>query len=265
MLDVFYCVDGADRGRGWLKFSIDSLLRHHKDARVFVASECPFEYKDTVWIDAAPYIERFGMERIQGIVKNGMHPSPMQTFRLATPCLDELKDVGSVLYLDIDTEIVRPGLDELPQGGFDADVMALFEHSQHGKDSTSIMLEDLELRAEMSEHTVNRLKDGGYFNSGVMLMNLSWWRKNHPDWSDDLPHVIDLAVRHHRIVVDQDISNVVLTAVPLAPEFNVMPDTDVQYYVKDPCVVHYANMSKYKTSAYPPPEVRAKLVKSVKT
>lgn len=265
MVNVLYCVNGDVRGRSWLRHSIDSLLRSHRESRIFVASDSPFSYGGAFWIDAVPYIERFGMRRIQSVSKMGMHPSPMQIFRLAAPCLDELKSVDAILYMDIDTEVVRPGIDMLPAGGFGADVMALFEHSKHGDKSTSIMLADQELRSEMSDHTVRRLKGGGYFNSGVMLMDLSHMRKNHPGWDKELPHVIDMAVRHHRVVVDQDISNVVLDAVPIAPEFNVMPDTDVQYNVKNPCVVHYADMSKYRSSVYPPPNVRAKLTKSLGT
>ncbi len=260
-MDFLYCVNDGKRGRSWMEYSIKSLLEHTKGhaVRIFVASDAPYAAPGVTWIDARSYIDRFGMKKISEVTKLGMRPSPMQIFRLAAPCLKELDSVDTLLYIDIDTEIVGNGLETLPWSGFHADVMALYEHSQHGKESTEIMLKNGELLEMMADSTKERLKAGGYFNSGVMLMDLNHMRSQHPKWAQELPHIIQMAVKHHRCVVDQDICNVILTAKPLDPKFNVMPDTDVCYNVPAPCLLHYANMSKYHSSVYPPPEVRAKI------
>jgi lipopolysaccharide biosynthesis glycosyltransferase len=75
---------------------------------------------------------------------------------------------------------------------------------------------------------------------------------------------IEMAVKHHRVVVDQDITNVIFDATSLPSEFNVMPDTDVKIPSVQPEIIHYANMSKYRTSEYPPPKVRAKILQPQK-
>jgi hypothetical protein len=43
-----------------------------------------------------------------------------------------------------------------------------------------------------------------------------------------------------------------------------MPDTDVKIPSVKPEIIHYANMSKYRTSEYPPPKVRAKILQPQK-
>lgn len=263
MLNILYCVDGGARGRSWLEYSIKSLLRHCSpdELRIFVASDSEYRREGTVWIDARPYIEEFGLGAISEVTKEGRHPSPMQIFRLAAPCVAELAEVDTVLYIDIDTEILSSDLRDLPWGGLGADVSALYEHSAHGNKSTEVMLASPELVGMMDADTVKRLKSGGYFNSGVMLMDLGHMRASHPDWSQALPHIVRMAVKHHRCVVDQDICNVVLTAKPMDPKFNVMPGTDVNWRVDNPCVLHYANSSKYRSQTYPPADVRAMVVK----
>ena len=263
-INVLYCVNSDARARRWMEYSIDSLLKMYgkaKGVNVFVASDSPYSRNGVRFIDARPYIEKYRLSDIQKIQKHGRTPSPMQVFRLAAPCIKELEDFNKILYIDIDTEIAGTGLSWLFEQEFNADVMALFEHSKHGSDSTRVMLADQELVKMMSGTTISRLQKGGYFNSGVMLMNLAHIRRRYPNWGEILPSIVDMAVRHHRIVVDQDIINVVFDALPLPTVFNVMPDTDVAVPDRPPVIVHYANTSKYKTTSYPPPSVRQKIIK----
>ena len=263
-INVLYCVNSDARARRWMEYSIDSLTKMFgkaKGVNIFVASDTPYSRDGVRFIDARPYIEKYRLSDIQKIQKHGRTPSPMQVFRLAAPCIKELEDFNKILYIDIDTEIAGTGLSWLFEQEFNADVMALFEHSKHGSDSTRVMLADQELVKMMSGTTISRLQKGGYFNSGVMLMNLAHIRRRYPNWGEILPSIIDMAVRHHRVVVDQDIINVIFDALPLPTVFNVMPDTDVAVPDRPPVIVHYANTSKYKTTSYPPPSVRQKILK----
>lgn len=261
-VNILYCVDGGARGRAWMEYSIDSLRKHLTEkVNIFVASDAPYSAPDVTWIDARRYIDKYGMRLITTIKKEGRTPSPMQIFRLAAPCLTELKHLDTILYIDIDTEIVARGLSKLFEKKFDADVLALVEHSRHGNESTRIMLATPELRKMMSIHTYTRLRNNGYFNSGVMVMNLKRIREKHPRWEASIPYFIKMAVKHHRCVVDQDITNVIMDALPLPPEFNVMPDTDVVIPQEAPILIHYASSSKYDSPSYPPANLREKVLK----
>ena len=260
-INIFYCVNSSPTARKWMEYSIDSIRNLYgkaKGVKIFVASDTPYVAEGVQWIDAVPYIRQYGISRISQVQKHGRTASPMQIFRLAAPLIKEFENIDRILYLDIDTEVVGSGLTELLDKDFDADVMALTEHSGHGNTSTSIMLRDSELLGMMSPHTVSRLRDGGYFNNGVMVMNLKRMRRAHPTWGKQLPLFIEMAVKHHRVVVDQDISNVILDSIPLPPEFNVMPDTDVVIPKVPPVLIHYANTNKYKSQIYPPKGLKEK-------
>ena len=262
-ISVFYCVNGSPVARRWMEYSIASLRRLYGKANgleFFVASDEPYIAQGVKWIDARPYISQYGIAKISQVKKHGRTASPMQIFRLAAPLIKEFANKDRILYLDIDTEVVGCGLTGLLAKDFNADVMALVEHSGHGNTSTSIMLRDEELLGMMTSHTKARLRNGGYFNNGVMVMNLRRMRAAHPDWDKQLPRYIEMAVKHHRVVVDQDISNVVLDAIPLAPEFNVMPDTDVAIPKTPPVLIHYANTNKYKSQTYPPKGLKEKCI-----
>lgn len=254
-INVFYCVDSSSIGRRWLGFSIKSLFQVVKDTsslHIFVASDTPYENPHAIWIDANPYIKTFNLSKISQVTKNGRHPSPMQIFRIVAPWVTELNHISKLLYLDIDTEVVSPSFSDVLEKEFDADVLAVQEHSKHGDESSVIMLSKEELYDLMSNATQERLKVGGYFNSGVMVMNLTHLREHHTDYVSWCHMVVDMAVKHHRKVVDQDICNVVLDALPLDSTMNVMPDTDVPIPSSSPKVIHYANTAKYRERDYPP-------------
>lgn len=255
MLTFLYCVNENPKAREWLAYSITSLKRYlgrKFPISIFVASDVPYQNDGVRWIDARPYITRYQLDKITQIRKEGRIPSPLQVFRLAAPLVEELKNIDRLIYLDIDTEVVNDGLEHLLEEDFDADVLALEEHSKHGNDSSRIMLESSELRSLMSPNTIERLSNGGYFNSGVLVMNLKRIRRVHPNWGHMLPKYIDMAIKHHRCVVDQDIANVIFDAKPFPPRFNTMPDTDAAMEKADPVIVHYANIAKYRQSNYPP-------------
>lgn len=255
-MSILYCVDSGQLGRTWLNYSIDSLLRikmTDSKCRIYVASETPFEREGVTWIDARPYVSLFQLNEIGKIKKEGRTPSPMQIFRIVAPWVKELENTERILYVDIDTEIVSPeiaSIYERPMG--DIDVYALYEHSKHGNESTQRMLSIKELYEEMSDATRRRLRSGGYFNSGVMIMNLARLRERHRESVTWVRKLVGLAVKHHYKVVDQDILNVVLDAEELNPRANIMPDTDVKIPFGSPIIIHYANSAKYKSSCYPP-------------
>ena len=248
---VLYAVDGSSRSREWLDVSLDSLDRFlNRNIDVFVASDVRFDRNGCKWIDARRYIKKYGLDRIRSVKKLGMTPSPMQMFRICAHEIDELKGANKLLYLDIDTEIISGEINRVFEIDVNSDVAGLYENSQHGNDSTRIMLGSRELLNEMDGRTVKRLKNGGYFNSGVMLMNLDEMRERLKGWGGKISRVVDIAVRHHRIVVDQDIINVEWTADPLPKRFNVI--RGVVNDCNDPVILHYAGTEKYKMSEYPP-------------
>ena len=78
-------------------------------------------------------------------------------FRFKLP--DLLKNLDKVLYLDCDV-IVRTSLKELYEIPFE--------------DNAVLMIKDVESKKE-----AKRLDIKNYFNAGVMLINLDYWRKNN--------------------------------------------------------------------------------------
>lgn len=134
-----------------------------------------------------------------------------------------LRDYSKAVYIDADTVIARdiqPLLDFEPIGA----VAAFNEGQLNLEDNPSF-------------------KDAAYFNSGVMVVNLPYWRaqrvhekalkvaKNFEDWTGS---------------TDQDILNVIFrnnwTPLPMSYNYmvNIFPDVEL----KDPLVVHWAGKAK---------------------
>lgn len=106
-------------------------------------------------------------------------------FRLKLPSL--LPNVDKILYLDCDI-LARTSLEEL----YNTDV----------KKYATAMISDVE-----SEKEAKRLNIKKYYNAGVMLLNLDYWRKN-----DIEKKLFDYTVKNKKTILwqDQDIINVVL-------------------------------------------------------
>ena len=124
------------------------------------------------------------------VIKNGDKMEPTHVtlpayFRIKLPSL--LKDFDKILYLDCDV-IVRTSLKEL----FEQDV----------KDKAVLMTLDAESQKEAQRLSINR-----YFNSGILLINLDYWRKN------DVENRLFNYIRDNQSKIlwfDQDVINVVL-------------------------------------------------------
>lgn len=106
-------------------------------------------------------------------------------FRFKLPSL--LPNVDKILYLDCDV-LARTSFEEL----YNADV----------KKYAVAMISDVE-----SEKEAKRLNIKKYYNAGVMLINLDYWRKN-----DIEKKLFDYAMKNKKTILwqDQDIINVVL-------------------------------------------------------
>ncbi len=106
-------------------------------------------------------------------------------FRFKLPSL--LPNVDKILYLDCDI-LARTPLEEL----YNTDV----------KKYATAMISDVE-----SEKEAKRLNIKKYYNAGVMLLNLDYWRKN-----DIEKKLFDYTVKNKKTILwqDQDIINVVL-------------------------------------------------------
>lgn len=118
-------------------------------------------------------------------------------FRFKLPEL--LPTLDKILYLDCDV-IIRSSLNEL----FDIDL----------KDKSAAMVEDVDASKELE-----RLNLQHYYNSGIMLINLDYWRKNDIQ-SKLFKYVSDNA---EKIVwQDQDVINAVLAGsiLPISNKWN---------------------------------------------
>ena len=152
------------------------------------------------------------------------------------------KELERVLYLDGDL-IVRRKLDEFydqPLAPYSAVVV---------RDYGNITKQDLR-RLQFSETAV-------YFNSGVMLVNLEYWRKAHV-----AEHCIQYFSEHPERIVydDQDLLNVVLagTTAIASPTWNAqdffyrrdyvaatsLSKEEYAKLIKDPAVVHFTRTPK---------------------
>ena len=106
-------------------------------------------------------------------------------FRFLLP--EVLPKVDKILYLDCDV-IVRTSLEEL----FNTDI----------KNSPAAMVLDVETKKESERLNIKK-----YFNAGVMLINLGYWRKNAIS-----AELFEFGKKHKDIILwqDQDIINCVL-------------------------------------------------------
>ena len=98
-----------------------------------------------------------------------------------------LPNVGKILYLDCDV-IVRNSLEEF--------------YTMPVKDSAALMILDAESKQESK-----RIEYKNYFNAGVMLINLDYWRKNNVE-----KRLFDYAKENADTILwqDQDVINIVL-------------------------------------------------------
>ena len=143
--------------------------------------------------DLAKYYEReisiktIDQSYFKGMITHNRYPLPMY-FRFLLPKV--LKDADRVLYLDCDT-IIRGTLREMYCTDLSGRACAVVEDQQ---------CDDVEI--------INRLNiTSPYFNSGVMLLNLDYWRNNHI--TSDLLLFIK-ANPQKCVYPDQDALNVVL-------------------------------------------------------
>lgn len=98
-----------------------------------------------------------------------------------------------------------------------------------------------EIQANYQENPA--FADSAYFNSGVMIIDLNYWRINNI--ADEL---IELALRFTNWTgaSDQDILNVVFRSKwsPLSINFNYLLNIYTKLDVPDPIIVHFAGKSK---------------------
>lgn len=153
------------------------------------------------------------------------------------------EEIGKVLYLDCDT-LVLQSLDEL----WDIDL-------------SGYALAAVEDVITYSDHWLDHDDSVGYFNAGVMLINLRYWRENNAKdrFMSFLSRYSD-QIRHH----DQDALNGVFYDRKLLIEnkWNTFPRFCEKKYreeypeyekicSKDPCIVHFTGRKKpWNTRSY---------------
>lgn len=187
------------------------------------------------------------LTRTHGLPVNAAYPSPVQFLRFflheALP-----SSIDRVLYIDIDTLVCRS-------------LIPLFKTDLRGCAVAAV--EDLDTQA-----SCKRLRipvSHGYFNSGVMLMQLPTWRQHNitPRLEQHAVHRReDPAFWHYP---DQDSLNVVLhdDRLPLPPEWNLYACTRWfqprelsparQAALAKPGILHFTGLEKPWLLEKPPP------------
>lgn len=136
---------------------------------------------------------------------------------------DVARDYQKAIYIDSDCIIAR-------------DIAPLLEYSL-----VTPVAAFPETHLELADN--NTFKDASYFNSGVMVLDLRWWRSQRisgklmktastlTDWTGN---------------TDQDVLNVVFRNnwTPLPMSFNYLINVYPNIEMKDPLVVHWAGKQK---------------------
>lgn len=174
----------------------------------------------------------------QNLKKSGRFPDAIY-YRLL---IEELlpPDITKLLYLDSDI-IVREDL--LPLWETPLDNYALAAVPDKGISKIS---------------SLNLAKDGSYFNSGVLLINLSWWREHN------LRLNIYTFLENNSSNLefpDQDALNIVLQGkwLPLPQKWNVLSwyfeqhSEEVKTEITNPAIIHFTGLKKpwNRTSQHP--------------
>lgn len=155
------------------------------------------------------------------------------------------EEIQKVIYLDGDM-IVRHSLDELWNANIENHAVGVVtDMALDSKDFTRLGYDE----------------GYGYFNAGMLLINLNYWRKHH--LKDTFLHLIE--TQPDRIVLhDQDVLNIILynQKMELSVKFNcqngfLMKEEysemgkwknkykdDIKSAVKDPVIVHYTDTIK---------------------
>jgi lipopolysaccharide biosynthesis glycosyltransferase len=244
-----------------------SVLKNNKDVSVFVLSEGLNEgnlntIKSEVEINGGKFyfllvdnkiIGKFPMPNVEEL----KHISVATYYRLLIDTLLP-DDVEKVLYLDCDI-IVRKSLEDLWNLNLEEYAIAAVGQPQSDGDCKRLGL-DLAY---------------GYFNAGVLLLNLKFWREfNVAKSIIELLTDNDSRIRYH----DQDALNLVLhkMRLPLSPQWNMMypyftynltkqifsvteNENIKNYYaiikkeIIDPTIVHYSSRPKpWELNCYHP-------------
>lgn len=229
--------------------TMTSILRHNKDVVFYLFTEglseenvnlltqqveCLSGVLNICIIDSS-IVSRFPMPKTQS-----SHISVATYYRLFAEFVLP-QSVDRLIYLDCDI-VVRGDLTELYNTNLDGyAIAAVFQHNEWGVANKTF--ERMEIPVEY-----------GYFNAGVLLINLCYWR-NHDVSNRLLNYIRDnySKIRAH----DQDTLNAILykEVKPLDYIWNYLPIfLDTSYVTfplkvdysekKEPVVIHYVNRPK---------------------
>ena len=188
----------------------------------------------------------------QPIVKNKTYTLHVLTDKLSKSSIKRLKEAikERVLYLDTDTLIANS-------------ILPLFSLDMKGK-AVGAVTQNYPYAKE-SIKRLNYDENKGYFNSGVLLIDLKQWRENNL-----MKQSIDYCVKNieHLRFVDQDALNVIFQdnkcELPLC--YNIIPaNLNSDYYytaehldeikeaVYRPVIIHYASSAPWYMDEYQHP------------
>lgn len=211
-INVAFCIDTSYTQH--LGVALASLLMHNeaKNVRIFIASSklnpADIEKLSTIGkiFGSDLVFKQILDERVSGF-RQHLHLSRAAYYRMLLP--DILIDIEKIIYLDCDI-VVEANLQEL----WNADVEG---YGCAGVDEGNpAQTGRLDLDPDF------------YINSGVLLLNLSYWRSNNittkcMEWLEANPH--------NNILLDQDAINVVLkhqkTRIDLKWNLNPVPLEDI--------------------------------------
>jgi lipopolysaccharide biosynthesis glycosyltransferase len=137
-------------------------------------------------------------------------------------------EFSKAIYIDIDCVIAR-------------DIQPMLDFELVGAPIAAF--HEIQVELDFVHHALAEYKDYAYFNSGVLVVDLDYWRKNG---IEELLLDESLSLSPTLGFADQDILNRVFRNnwTPLSMNFNYMINTYPNIKLTDPIVVHFAGLGK---------------------
>jgi lipopolysaccharide biosynthesis glycosyltransferase len=137
------------------------------------------------------------------------------------------KEFNKAIYIDVDCIVIR-------------DIQPLLDFELIGAPLAAIQ----EIQLEFLGEDLKDFKDSAYFNSGVMVANLVYWRKHGIE-----NKLLEESSRDDRVLPgfgDQDIFNIVFKNnwIPMSFNFNYLTSVYPNLKKYDPLVVHFPGPEK---------------------
>lgn len=181
-------------------------------------------------------------EKLQGVKFRKKNPLSYAAYYRLLFCSIFDNSISKVLYLDCDIIVLK-------------EVTTLWEINLNNYSLAAVRDSITLPKSELHRNQLGIPYGGDYFNSGVMLINLDYWREHNVE-----NELLKFAKQEREVFFhDQDALNFLFknTWLKLSPKWNymnmaVMNDiyfptiSDKIDFIKNPCIIHYASTNNYK-------------------